>query len=93
MVQQHVLQPAAHCLRVQRLGAHQGVRVERPDDRVHQLRLEVRRVGELLLRVVRGLLRALRVNMSETRRPFDFTEQGDERTYDVEDTHPSQAAA
>ncbi len=56
IVEEDILDPALYRWGVQRLRAHGGMGVERAHDCIEQLRLEVRRIGELLFRIVRRLL-------------------------------------
>lgn len=60
VVQQDVFDASTYDGGVQRLGAHQHVGVECPDDRVHHLGLKVWGVRELFLRVACRLLRQCR---------------------------------
>ena len=59
VVQQDVLHPALYDFGIERLRAHGRVGIQGVHDRVHQFRVEVRRVGELFLGVVRRLLAEL----------------------------------
>ena len=54
--EQDVQQAEADLVGVERLGAHAAVGLKCADDSAHQFLGQVRRVGELLLAVVRGLL-------------------------------------